>query len=160
MQLTKNKVATLNYTLSDKDNNTLDKSNDGSFTYLHGANNIIPGLENALDGKQAGDEVKVVIEPQDAYGERSLEKIQKVPRDMFPPDVDIKEGMQFQAQSDNGQPVIVTITNIEPDEVVVDGNHPMAGIQLHFEVELVDVRDATDEELEHGHVHGPGGHEH
>ena len=159
MQLTKDKVATLNYTLTDKDDNILDKSNDGSFCYLHGANNIIPGLENALEGKQAGDEVNVVIDPQDAYGERSLEKIQKVPRDMFPPDVEIEVGMQFQAQSDNGNPVVVTITAIETDEVVVDGNHPMAGIQLHFAIELIDVRDASAEELEHGHVQSPGVHE-
>ena len=160
MQLTKDKVATLNYTLKDKDNNVIDQSTDASFTYLHGAKNIIPGLENALEGKQAGDELNVVIEPEDAYGERSLEQIQRVPRNMFPPEADIKEGMQFQAQSPNGAPLIVTVTAIDGDEVVVDGNHPMAGMQLHFDVELVDVRDATEEELEHGHVHGPGGHEH
>ena len=160
MQLTKVKVATLNYTLTDKDNNKLDESKDGSFTYLHGANNIIPGLENALEGKQAGDEIDVVVEPKDAYGERSLENIQRVPREMFPADVELKAGMQFQAQSQDGAPVIVTITAVEDNEVVVDGNHPMAGVELHFAVELLEVRDATDEELEHGHVHGPGGHDH
>ena len=160
MQLTKDKVATLNYTLKDKDNNIIDESSDGSFRYLHGANNIIPGLENALEGKEAGDQLNVVVEPEDAYGERSLEQIQRVPKDMFPPDVDIKEGMQFHAQAPSGTPVIVTVTAIDGDEVVIDGNHPMAGMQLHFEVELVEVRDATEEEMEHGHVHGPGGHEH
>lgn len=160
MQLTKNKVATLNYILSDKDNNIIDESKDGSFTYLHGANNIIPGLEDALDGKKAGDELKVIVEPEDAYGERSLEKIQRVPKDMFPPDAEIKEGMQFNAQSPDGEHIIVTITAIDADEVIVDGNHPMAGMQLHFEVELIDVRDATEEEITHGHVHGPHGHEH
>ena len=159
MQLTKHKVATINYTLKDKDENVLDESKDGSFSYLHGANNIIPGLEKALDGKQAGEKVKVVIEPEEAYGERSLEKIQRVPREMFPEGVELKEGMQFQAASANGAPVIVTVTAVESDEVVVDGNHPMAGKQLHFQVELVDVRDASEEEIEHQHVHGPGGHE-
>lgn len=160
MQLTKHKVATLNYTLTDKDNNIIDESKDGSFAYLHGANNIIPGLENALDGKEAGAELKVVIEPEEAYGERSLERIQRVPKEMFPPDVEIKEGMQFNAQSPDGEQIIVTITAIEAEEVIVDGNHPMAGMQLHFEVELVDVRDATEEEIQHGHVHGPDGHDH
>lgn len=160
MQLTKDKVATLNYTLKDKENNTIDESNDGSFSYLHGARNLIPGLENALEGKQTGDKINVVIEPEDAYGERSLEKIERVPKDMFPPNEEIKEGMQFQGQSATGEPILITITAVEADEVVIDGNHPMAGMQLHFEVELLEVRDASEEELEHGHVHGPGGHEH
>ncbi len=160
MQLTKHKVATINYTLTDDEENTLDQSNDSSFVYLHGASNIIPGLEQALEGKQAGDAVSVDVSPEDAYGERNLELIQRVPKDMFPDDVEIKIGMQFHAQSSDGQPVIVTIDSVEEDVVVVDGNHPMAGKQLHFEVEVVEVRDATDEEIEHGHVHGPGGHEH
>lgn len=158
MQLTKHKVATINYTLTDKDENVLDQSLDGSFTYLHGANNIIPGLEKALDGKEAGDKVSVVVEPEDAYGERSLEKIQRVPRERFPADMELKEGMQFQASSADGIPVVIAITAVEADEVVVDGNHPMAGKQLHFQVELVDVRNASDEEIQHQHVHGPGGH--
>ena len=158
MQLTKHKVATINYTLRDKDENVLDQSLDGSFSYLHGANNIIPGLEQALDGRQAGEKVSVVIEPEDAYGEHSLDKIQRVPKDMFPEGMELKEGMQFQAASANGAPVVVAITAIEADEVIVDGNHPMAGKQLHFQVELVDVRDASEEEIQHQHVHGPGGH--
>ena len=160
MQLTKDKVATINYTLKDKEGEVIDETNDGSFAYLHGARNIIPGLENALEGKEAGHKASVVIEPEDAYGERSLEQIQRVPIDMFPDDAEIKEGMQFEAASPDGAPVIVTVTAIDGGEVVVDGNHPLAGIQLHFDIELVEVRDASEEELEHGHVHGPGGHEH
>ena len=160
MQLIKDKVAVVNYTLKDKDGKIIDESNDGSFSYLHGARNIIPGLENALEGKQAGDKTSVIIEPEDAYGERSLEKIERVPVDMFPEDAELKEGMQFEAQSPDGAPVLVTVTAIDGGEVVVDGNHPMAGIQLHFDVELIEVRDASEEELEHGHVHGPHGHEH
>ena len=159
MQLTKHKVATINYTLTDKDKNVLDESQDGSFSYLHGANNIIPGLEQALDGKQAGDKVDVTVEPEDAYGERSLEKIQRVPREVFPAGVELKEGMQFQANSPEGAPVIVAITAIDGEEVIIDGNHPLAGKQLRFQVELVDVRDASEEELQHQHVHGPGGHD-
>ncbi|MBL1141529.1 MAG: peptidylprolyl isomerase [Proteobacteria bacterium] len=160
MQLTKDKVATINYTLKNKDGEVMDESSDGSFAYLHGARNIIPGLENALEGKEAGDKTNVVIEPKDAYGERSLEQIQRVPLSMFPDDAEIKEGMQFEAASPEGAPVLVTVTAIDGGEVVVDGNHPMAGIELHFDVELVEVRDASEEELEHGHVHGPNGHHH
>jgi FKBP-type peptidyl-prolyl cis-trans isomerase SlyD len=160
MQLTKDKVAIINYTLKDKEGEVIDKSTDSTFGYLHGAKNIIPGLENALEGKEAGYKTNVVIEPEDAYGERSLEQIQRVPLSMFPDDAEIKEGMQFEAQSSEGTPVIVTVTAIENGEVIVDGNHPMAGIQLHFDVELVEVRDATEQELAHGHVHGPHGHDH
>lgn len=160
MQLEKNKVAVLNYTLKDKEGEIIDESNDGSFAYLHGANNIIPGLENALEGKEAGYQTNVVIEPKDAYGERNLEQIQRVPLSMFPDDVEIAEGMQFESQTEQGEPVIVTVTAIDAGEVVVDGNHPLAGTQLHFDVELIDVRDATEQELEHGHVHGPQGHDH
>ncbi len=156
MQLTKNTVATINYHLKDDDGNTIDQSSDGSFSYLHGANNIIPGLETALEGKQAGDEVAVTIEPAEAYGEKQLENIQKVPREMFPEDVEIKPGMQFNARSAEGQPLTVTVTAVEDDGIVVDGNHPLAGVRLHFEVKVVDVREASNEELEHGHVHTPG----
>ncbi len=160
MQLIKDKVAVLNFTLKNKDGEIIDQTNDGTFAYLHGAKNIIPGLENALEDKQAGDKTSVVIEPADAYGEQNPEKIERVPLDMFPPDVEIKEGMQFESDSDDGEPVIVTITEIDSGEVVVDGNHPLAGVQLHFEVELVEVRNATVQELQHGHVHGPRGHDH
>ena len=160
MQLTKDKVGTINYTLKDKDGEVIDETQDGSFAYLHGARNIIPGLENELEGKEVGYKNSVVIEPKDAYGERNLEQIQRVPLSMFPDDVEIQEGMQFEAQSDDGMPIVVTVTAIDAGEVIVDGNHPLAGIQLYFDIEVIDVRDASEEELEHGHVHGPGGHEH
>ena len=160
MQLTKDKVGTINYTLKDKDGEVIDETKDGSFAYLHGARNIIPGLENELEGKESGYKNSVVVEPKDAYGERNLEQIQRVPLSMFPDDVEIQEGMQFEAQSDDGMPIVVTVTAIDAGEVIVDGNHPLAGIQLYFDIEVIDVRDASEEELEHGHVHGPGGHEH
>ena len=160
MKLTKDVVATINYTLSDADGNVIDQSVDSSFSYLHGANNIIAGLENALEGKQVGDVTKVVIQPADGYGERNPNNVQTVPREMFPENADIKIGMQFNAQSASGQPVMVTVTAIEGDDVTIDGNHPLAGVTLHFEVELVGTREASPEELEHGHVHGPGGHHH
>jgi len=156
MQLTKDRVATINYTLADGQGNILDQSTDGSFSYLHGANNIIAGLEDALEGKEAGDTTSVAIEPAEAYGERNLENVQQVPRDLFPDDVEIRVGMQFNAQASSGRPVTVTVTAIEGDEITVDGNHPLAGVTLHFEVELVDVREASPEELNNGHVHDTG----
>ncbi len=157
MQLTKDKVAIINYTLTDDDGKVIDESTDSSFAYLHGARNIIPGLEKELETKQAGDKVNVTIEPADAYGERDLANIQKVPRTMFPPDVEIHPGMAFQGTTDQDQPVTVIITAVEEEHVVVDGNHPLAGKRLHFAVEVIEVRDATEEELTHGHVHGPDG---
>lgn len=160
MQLTKDKVAVINYTLKDKDSNIMDESNDSSFSYLHGSKNLIPALEQALEGKQAGDKVNVVVEPENAYGQRDENKIQRVPRKMFPPEQELEVGMPFSSATPDGTAINVVITAIEEHEVVIDGNHPLAGMTLHFDIDLVDVRDASDEELEHGHVHGPGGHQH
>ena len=160
MHIENNRVVSLAYTLRDNDDNIIDQSDDGSFWYLHGASNIIPGLENALTGKSKGDELAVSVAPEEGYGEREQERIQDVPRDMFPADQELATGMQFHAQSPDGHAVMVTIANIEGDTVTVDGNHPLAGVQLNFVVKIMDVREATEEELEHGHVHGPGGHQH
>jgi FKBP-type peptidyl-prolyl cis-trans isomerase SlyD len=153
-------VVTINYTLKDNDDNILDQSDDGSFCYLHGASNIIPGLENALTGKTTGDELSVVIPPEEGYGLRDEAKSQEVPRDMFPPEHEPEAGMQFHAQGPDGQAVMVTVIKVENDTVTVDGNHPLAGVTLNFDVTITDIRDASAEELEHGHVHGPGGHHH
>ena len=160
MHIENNRVVSLAYTLRDNDDNIIDQSDDGSFLYLHGASNIIPGLENALTGKTKGDELAVSVAPEEGYGERDQERIQDVPRDMFPPEQELEAGMQFHAQSPDGHAVMVTIANIEGDTITVDGNHPLAGVQLNFVVKIMDVREATQEELEHGHVHGPGGHQH
>ena len=160
MHIENNRVVSLAYTLRDNDDNIIDQSDDGSFLYLHGASNIIPGLENALTGKTKGDELAVSVAPEEGYGERDQERIQDVPRDMFPPEQELEAGMQFHAQSPDGHAVMVTIANIEGDTITVDGNHPLAGVQLNFVVKIIDVREATQEELEHGHVHGPGGHQH
>jgi len=154
MQVKKDKVATINYHLTDDEGNTIDQSSDASFSYLHGADNIIPGLESAIEGKTAGDEVAVTIEPGEGYGERRQENVQKVSRDMFPEDIEIKPGMQFNASNGEGQPFTLTVAAVEEDGIVVDGNHPLAGVRLHFNVEVMGVRDASNEELEHGHVHG------
>lgn len=160
MQIKKNKVANIDYVLKDNDGNVLDQSSDGSFAYLHGASNIIPGLENALEGKKHGDEVSVTIAPEDGYGENNPALIQQVPRDAFPADMEIKTGMQFQAQSDGGHQTLVTVTGVDGDQITVDGNHPMAGKTLNFDVKIGEIRDASEEELSHGHVHGPDGHHH
>jgi FKBP-type peptidyl-prolyl cis-trans isomerase SlyD len=160
MQIAKHKVVTLDYTLTDNDGNVLDQSQGGEFTYLHGAKNIIPGLENALDGKQSGDEVKVSVAPDDGYGHRNDSLTQVVPKEAFEATDDIQVGQQFHAQTPEGQYVMITVKNVEGDQITIDGNHPLAGMDLNFDVKVVDVRDATDEEVSHGHVHGPEGHQH
>jgi len=160
MQVESQKVVILNYTLTDIEGNVIDQSTDSSFAYLHGANNIIPGLENALHGKKAGDEMNVSVSPQEGYGERDDTKTQSVPKEMFPEDAEIEPGMQFHAQGPNGEAIVVNVTSVEDDAVTVDGNHPLAGVHLNFAVEIIEVRDASQEEIEHGHVHGPGGHHH
>ena len=160
MQAEKDKVVTLDYELTDDDGRTIDRSDEGNFAYLHGANNIIPGLEQALEGKGKDDELSVKLEPSQAYGEKDLGKIQRVPRKMFPDDIEIQAGMQFQAQGPDGQGLLVTVAGVEQDDVIVDGNHPLAGQTLHFAVKVLDVREATQEELDHGHVHGAQGHAH
>ena len=160
MKISPNHVVTINYTLTDNDDNIIDQSNDSTFCYLHGASNIIPGLESALTGKSSGDEVSVSIAPEEGYGIRDESKIQAVPREAFPADATIEPGMQFHAEGPEGQSVVVTIATVADDIVTVDGNHPLAGVTLNFEVTIADIREASAEELEHGHVHGPHGHHH
>ncbi len=160
MQIEQHKVVTLNYTLKDDEGNVIDQSQDGSFAYLHGMNNIVPGLEKALSGMTAGQTRAVSVSPEEGYGARDDSRVQAVPRDMFPADSEIEPGMQFHAQGPDGQSLVVTVVGSDSDTVTVDGNHPLSGMQLHFDVQVVDVRDASQEEIEHGHVHGPGGHHH
>ena len=158
MTIAKDKVAIIDYTLTDDEGNTLDQSENGEFAYIHGANNIIPGLEKALEGKTGGDEAKVTVAPAEGYGELDPNAIQKIPRNMFPEDMEIQSGMQFQAQSPEGAMMVLTVADIEGDTVIADANHALAGKMLHFDVKVISVRDASAEEMEHGHVHGPGGH--
>ena len=160
MTISVNKVITLHYTLTDDAGTVIDQSTDGSFVYLHGASNIIPGLENALTGKAAGDELQVSVAPEEAYGVRDDSRVEQVPREMFPADTDIEPGMQFHAQGPEGQMVMITVVEAAADTVTVDGNHPLAGVPLNFDVKIIDIRDASAEELEHGHAHGPEGHQH
>ena len=160
MQISNNSVVTLNYTLKNDQGEILDESQDGSFLYMHGAGGIIPGLESQLEGKSAGDTFTAHIEPADGYGERDDSMVQVVPRDMFDKEHPIEVGTQFHAESPEGDMLTVTVTKIEGDDITVDGNHPLAGIALNFDVKIADIREASAEEIEHGHVHGPGGHHH
>lgn len=160
MQVAKDKVVSIDYTLTDDEGSVLDTSKGRApLAYLHGAGNIIPGLEKALEGKQAGEQVAVRVPAAEAYGERDDALAQEVPLEMFQGVESIEPGMRFQAQTSAGVQV-VTVTKVEGESVTVDGNHPLAGKPLNFDVNVVEVRDATDEELAHGHVHGPEGHDH
>ncbi len=159
MQIAQQKVVTLNYTLTDDQGVIIDRSESGDFAYLHGAASIIPGLERALEGKSAGDKFTVAIAPVDAYGERDESLTQVVPRSAFG-EAEPNPGDQFHAQSGEGQMIVITITQVDGDRITIDGNHPLAGVNLNFEVEVIEVRDASSEELSHGHVHGPDGHHH
>jgi len=160
MKIVNDKVVTINYTLRNDNKEILDSAQEGDFAYLHGADNIIPGLEKALEGKSVDDELSVSIAPADGYGERSPDMTQVVPKEMFGAEGDIEVGQQFHAASPEGQEIVVTVTAVDDKNITVDGNHPFAGVTLHFEVKVVEIRDASAEELEHRHVHGPGGHNH
>jgi FKBP-type peptidyl-prolyl cis-trans isomerase SlyD len=156
MQITKDKVASIHYTLRDGDGNILDTSSGREpLTYLQGAGNLIPGMEEGLEGKSIGDKFKLKVGPEKGYGVKDDTLVQKVPRAAFG-NQKIEKGMQF--QTNNGQVVTVTETGLEA--ITVDGNHPLAGMELHFDVEVTEVRTATAEEISHGHVHGPDGHHH
>ena len=160
MQIAKNKVISIDYTLTDAQGTELDSSHGrGPFAYIHGIGNIIPGLEEALEGKSAGDQVNAVISPENAYGTRDEGLVQQLPRSQFDTDQDIEVGMQFQAMSESG-PRVVTVVSVDTDNVTVDANHPLAGVTLHFDVTIKEIREATGEELNHGHVHGPDDHHH
>lgn len=161
MTIKENSAVSFHYTLTDDDGQQLDSSaGKAPLAYLHGAGNIIPGLENALTGKAVGDSMSVAISATEGYGEVQNELIQEVPRTSFQGVDEIEVGMQFEAQTGQGGTVPVTVTAVTDETVTVDGNHPLAGKNLNFDVSIKAVRDATEEELEHGHVHGPGGHDH
>jgi len=159
MLVAKNKVVVFDYRLTDEQGALIEESqNTGPFAYIHGTNSIIPGLEAALEGKQSGEALTVSVEPSKAYGERDDALVAVVPRDRFESD-HVEVGMRFQTETPHGMRVFI-VTEVNDAEVTVDGNHPLAGQALTFDVNIVEVRDATAEELSHGHVHGPGGHDH
>lgn len=157
MKISNDSVVSFHFTL-----NVGGKTVESSFgseplVYLHGRRAIVPGLEEALDDRAKGDKLNVTLTPDKAYGHRNENLVQKVPLDQFPEDVEA--GMQFQVDGPQG-PMVITVTHVTEKEVTVDGNPELAGQTLNFEIEVVDVRKATQEELAHGHVHGPGGHHH
>ena len=160
MHIEKNRVVTLNYTLRDEQGTVLDASSGrGPLSYLHGKGNIIPGLEQALSGKAAGDKLDVTVTPEQGYGPRDERLVQIVPRTKFGEVENLAPGMQVRVGGQQGQR-IVSVVRVDRDFVTIDGNHPLAGRTLHFSVEIAEVRKASHEEVAHGHVHGPDGHHH
>jgi len=156
MQIDKNRVVSIDYTLTDDQGQMLDSSRGKEpLVYLHGTGGIIPGLEAALQGKSPGEELHVEIAPEQAYGPRDEALVQAVPRDRFQGVENIHPGMQFQAKGSSGRRV-VTVAKVDDKQVTVDANHPLAGVTLTFDVKIVDVRDSTEEERSHG----PDGHHH
>jgi FKBP-type peptidyl-prolyl cis-trans isomerase SlyD len=161
MTIQKDKVVTMHYHLTDPDGQVLDSSRDSDpLTYLHGAGHLISGLEQALIGLDVGATKTVEVEPADAYGEHNADGMQTVPRQELAGIDNLQVGMQLQAQSPNGETVTFFVAEIRDDEVTLDPNHPLAGVALTFDVEIMEIRDATGEELSHGHVHGEGEHHH
>lgn len=160
MQIAARTVAAFHYTLTNDAGEVIDTSSGREpLHYLHGAGNIVPGLEKEMEGKRAGDTFDVVVAPGEGYGEHDDDMVQQVPRAAFQGVPDLEVGMQFEARSPQGA-MPVTITAIDGDTVTVDGNHPLAGVTLHFAIEVTEVREASVEECLHGHVHGAGGHHH
>jgi FKBP-type peptidyl-prolyl cis-trans isomerase SlyD len=160
VQIAQDSVVLIHYTLKDDKGAVVDSSAGGEpLAYIQGHGNLVPGLEKALEGKQDGDTVAVTVAPADGYGTRDAALVQRVPKRSMQGAGDIRKGMQFQAQTDGGVRVF-TVTGVVGDMVMLDGNHPLADQTLYFDVEVVSVRVATEEELEHGHVHGAGGHHH
>lgn len=160
MKTARNMVVSLHYTLKDDSGEVLDSS-DGRepLAYLHGHSNIVPGLEKALEGSDVGHRSKVAVTPAEGYGEQNPELVFEAPREKFPNDMKLEAGSRVYAEGPEG-PISFAVVRLTESGAILDGNHPLAGKTLHFDVEIVDVRPATKEELEHGHVHGAGGHDH
>lgn len=160
MEIAADAVVLIHYTLKDDDGKVLDSSAGAEpLAYIQGHGNLVPGLENALEGKQDGSKLAVTLSPDEGYGKRSETLVQRLPKRSLQGSGEIRKGLQFRAQTDEGLRVF-TVTAVVGDMVTLDGNHPLADQTLHFDVEVVGVRSASAEELEHGHVHGAGGHHH
>jgi FKBP-type peptidyl-prolyl cis-trans isomerase SlyD len=159
MKIAKDTVVRFEYTLRDAAGEVLDSgAGDEALAYLHGHSMIVPGLEAALDGREAGESVKVVVAAKDGYGERDPEGVVELPRDRFPPKVKLEEGMQLATRSADGRVLRMQLVKVGLETVQVDFNHPLAGKDLHFDVAVKEVRAATPEELAHGHMHCAPGH--
>jgi len=162
MTITKGSVVLFDYTLTDDDKELIDSSKDaGPLAYLQGEGQIVKGLEKAMEGKSAGDFFKISIAPEEGYGLIDPEKIAEVDADQIEGGDELEEGMQLEASHDSEEDEqVVVVSKIEGKKVTLDGNHPLAGMNLHFDIQIREVRAATAEEIEHGHVHGDGGHQH
>ena len=155
MEITAARVASIHYTLTDDEGRVIDKSPETQpLSYLHGAGNIVPGLEKALVGRKAGDSLQVDVKPEEAYGVRNEALVQAVPRELFKNVGNVEPGMQFNAQTERG-PLQVTVVEVGDQQVKIDANHPLAGRNLHFAVEVAEVREASDEEKQLGRVNPP-----
>jgi len=156
-----NKVVTFNYTLKDENGQILDSTmNDGPYTFLSGYNQVLPGLETTLGGMIIGSKKNIKLLAAEAYGEYDEGAVQTVKREFFPEEAELEIGLTYYAHTPEGKHLQFVINKIENDDITVNFNHPLAGKDLMFDVELLDVREATPEEINHGHVHGPGGHHH
>lgn len=157
MKVADESVVSFHFTLKDDKGKVLETSEGAEpLVYLHGTGSIVPGLEEALEGRSVGDKFQVTLPPEKAYGVRNEKLVQQVPKDQFP-DPNVKPGMMFQMDSPQG-PMILTVKEVSPTHVTVDANPELAGQTLNFDIEVSEVRAATKEEMEHGHAHGPGGH--
>jgi len=157
MQITKHKVVSFHYTLTNDAGEVVDTTAGGeALPYLHGEQEIVAGLEQALEGKSVGDKLNVSLDAKDAYGEIDPSLVEVVSADLFEGVEKLEAGMEFETELENGDDEFVRIISVDGDNVTIDGNHPLAGQNLTFDVEITDIRDATEEELEHGHVHGDG----
>lgn len=161
MKIEKGRVVDIDYSLHLGDGEIVDRSEPGEpLTYLHGEGEIVPGLENALEGMEVGQQKKVVVAPDNGYGPRDEERVQRVPRKAFPPGFVPEVGMELSAQGPGGEEIPFVVQKVEDEVVTIDLNHPLAGKTLHFDITIREVRQASAEELEHGHAHGPEGHGH
>lgn len=160
MDIDKGKVVSIDYKLTNNNGEVLDSSEGREpLAYMHGTGQIVPGLEKELEGKTEGSNVQASVKPEEAYGNRQEELVSEVNKEAFQGVDEIKPGMQFQATTPQGSQII-TVRKVEGDQVTVDANHPLAGETLNFDVTIREVREATEEEKQHGHAHGPGGHQH
>jgi FKBP-type peptidyl-prolyl cis-trans isomerase SlyD len=161
MRIEQNRVVMMHYKLTDGDGQVIDHSEGREpLAYIHGIGALVPGLESELENKQTGDKFSAVVMPEDAYGTRDEQLVRVVPKSGFQGDEEMHVGMRVQIDTGEQGIAIATITDIEGDDVTLDLNHPLADVELHFDIEVVNVREASADEIAHGHVHGEGGHHH
>lgn len=160
MNIAANTVVTLEYTLKDETGEIIDSSDGEPLEYLHGQGQLVPGLERELEGKQKGISLEVKVAPEDAYGEHDPDRIIEIERKELPDDLTPEVGLELATDGPDGNPITLWIVDIEGDKITLDGNHPLAGQTLNFAIDIRDVRQATAEEIEHGHAHGDDDVEH